>query len=1429
MVLVGEMFLAASIQVLLERLSSPQFLNFVCRRRNQKRLGELSTIKMLLEDANEKQHTERDVKTWLDDLKDLVYDVEDILDELSIKASKRKLIGESQAASTSKVLNRIPALLTGLTPSAVKMKIRMRARITELTTRFDELMTRKDKLNLNQNSDGWSPNIIEEIIQPSICMVNTDRDQMHGRDRERDFILQLLLSETPRSDAALTKVNVIPIHGMAGIGKTTLAKFVYNNQEVQSYFYPKAWVCVSAYDGDFDVATITRAILHSMTPEINYNSMDLNPLQSKLEELINGKRFLIVLDDVRNEKDRKWTTLRAPFDAGASGSSIIITTRQQYVMSLMSTVEVPPCMLGLLPDKDCMSILAKHALDRRDFCAHQHLKYDAEEIVRKCEGLPLAVETVGSLLRVNNEYWKIVSNSKMWDILKKKKEIVPALMLSYHDLPPDLKRCFAYCSIFPKGYEFDEKQMVLLWMAEGLIQPGQQKSEMEDLGKEHFRNLLSRSFFQQSRQHKSRFLMHGLIKKLAKSVAGDTCYRMKLDRVKDREQGSIFEKTRHSSYLAGNYDGSEKFEVFSKLRCLRTFLPLKSPSLGDCYLAPNVPLQLIKRLRYLRVFCLRGYRITELSDSIGNLKHLRHLDLSETLIRSMPESITTLYNLQTLLLENCFHLNKLPSTLWKLVNLRHLNIQGAIHLEGMPMQIGKLTCLRSLSNMVVGKDSTCSGIKELGSLPHLRETLCISGLENVTEPKEAKDAALSNKPEITGLSLEWNEDTDEEKDRASELEVLENLEPHESLKELTIRYYGGRDFPTWLRRPSFLNMELLKIENCEKCTSLPAIGQLSSLKFLSIGGMAYVKNIGPEFCGNDISQPFRSLETLHFHDMKEWENWSPCEEFPKLRELSLRRCPKINGNLPNQLPSLKKVKIYGCGQLRISVPNIPDAYEIEVAGSKGVVHRSTVDFSSLEIRSLSKISMFTSEIVGFDKQWMTHAKDLTISTCEAESTHLWSDDCESLPDLPCLDLLCIESCPKLVSLVVGRKEELLQQDMPCPPTQIEIKNCIALKSLPKSLMYNNTRLKLIRIVKCDLLKHIARRQLPPTLERIEVSECKELEYLLDDIADSSSCSNTTSHLQYLKIQRCPSLKSLTSSGELPASLKHLDLLKCAQLKSIADRLHHNSCLECIVIVSCESLEYLPRDIHTLSTLREIDTTDCPSLSFSLSEEWLPANLRVLHISGCKKMALPKGIHNHTSLQSLTLHRCPDDPDDVSFPEEGFPTNLKLLSISHPKMIDALLERGLNKLTSLDNLEISGCPHLVSFPGQMKLPKSLTSLTISDFPNLRNLSCACLQNITSLNELIIIDCGKSPLHWTGLCQHSILGNELIKKMNMNRDGSKTLMQVPSENCTWKHTVFADVIVTFYDFKVDTRLLIILCRKGAYVYAIIPILIILEVAC
>jgi Leucine-rich repeat (LRR) protein len=174
-----------------------------------------------------------------------------------------------------------------------------------------------------------------------------------------------------------------------------------------------------------------------------------------------------------------------------------------------------------------------------------------------------------------------------------------------------------------------------------------------------------------------------------------------------------------------------------------------------CHFLCSVPLKLLPKLLCLRVLSLSGYCIVELADSIGDLQHLRYLDLSYTNIRVLPESTTMLCNLQTLILENCSYLKKLPSKLGTLVNLRHLNILKADKLEGMPPQIGNLTCLQTLSNLIVQK-SNCCALKELGSLLHLRGTLIISHLENATESKDARDAKLIENPNFSALCLEWN-------------------------------------------------------------------------------------------------------------------------------------------------------------------------------------------------------------------------------------------------------------------------------------------------------------------------------------------------------------------------------------------------------------------------------------------------------------------------------------------------------------------------------------------------------------------------------------------------------------------------------------------------------------------------------------------------
>jgi hypothetical protein len=522
-------------------------------------------------------------------------------------------------------------------------------------------------------------------------------DRVYGRERDKEAIIELLLSETYNNDA---EVSVIPIQGMGGVGKTTLAQLVFNAEEVHKYFEVKVWAYVS---DDFNVFKLTQKIFASVIPQtcepkdieflkFKRDGNDLDLLQGELQKQLCGKKFLVILDDVWTRDYRQWNNLRAPFLKGTPGSRIIITTRDQEVSSKMGTVRAYP--LQVLSNDACFSVFTLHALRGRGFSAAPNLEGIGKKIGEKCKGLPLAALTFAGLLRSeepDHRKWEEVSNRRILDAQEERDEILSVLMWSYDDLPLHLKRCFAHCSIIPEGYEFEEKQLVRLWMAEGLIQP-QREKQMEDLGSEYFQELVKKSFFQKSSNDESRFMMHDFINNLAQWVARGTCFRM------DDRSEEILKKARHLSYLCGHGNCRHNFEALSELTRLRTFLPLVLPSQGERSLTCNVSLQLLPKLGRLRVLSLSGYHMTTLPEAIGNLKHLRYLDLSNTSIESMPESTTTLYNLQTLILENCSKLKKLPSMFRNLVNLRHLNIRKTCLLEEIPPQMGTLTCLQTLSD-----------------------------------------------------------------------------------------------------------------------------------------------------------------------------------------------------------------------------------------------------------------------------------------------------------------------------------------------------------------------------------------------------------------------------------------------------------------------------------------------------------------------------------------------------------------------------------------------------------------------------------------------------------------------------------------------------------------------------------------------------------
>ncbi|XP_050284610.1 putative disease resistance RPP13-like protein 1 isoform X2 [Quercus robur] len=1328
MSVIGEAALSAFFEVLFDNLSSSDLLKIFQQEQVHADLKKWKTtlpkIRAVLDDAEDKQMTSKFVKSWLDDLEDLAYDVDDILDEFATEALRRKLNAEEP--STSKVRKFIPACCVGLNPSSIMFDANMRSKINEINTRLQEIVTQKNDLELRENTGRGRTGATRPRV-PTTSLVN--EGHTHGRVEDKKAIIKLLLS----GESSNAPLSVIPILGMGGLGKTTLAQLVYNDDEVSNYFDVKAWGCVSE---DFDIVKVTREILQSVTFEsCNDNNLDL--LQRKLKDKLSNQKFLLVLDDVWNENFNDWTRLRCPFEFGAPGSKIIITTRSYHVSSTMGNTQA--YKLNKLSDDACLIVFFQNTLETTNFSEYPGLQEFGPKILERCQGLPLAAKALGGLLRtIHCDEWKNVLNNKIWDMSEENSDVLPTLRLSYLYLPSHLKRCFAYCSLFPKDYEFEEQELVLLWMAEGLVQESEEHKPMEDLGVEYFRDLYQRSLFQQSSRNKSLFVMHDLINDLAQWAAGQLCYWLE-DKSGGNMQPKISTKVRHFSYARCEYDGITKFKGLTKDMRLWTFLPLQRKY--SSYLTNYVFSCLLPQFRCLRVLSLSQYQIFELPSSVGDLKHLRYLNLSKTMIRSLPESTSSLYNLQTLILKYCERLTKLPEKIGNLVNLRHLDIEGAYLIKEMPMGIKELKNLQTLSNFVVGKD-TASKIGDLMNLESLKGTLCISHLENVLEVEDARRANLLGKKNLNVLVMKWESELDQ---RAS-LDILDMLQPSTTVKEISIDGYVGAKFPTWFGHPSFSKMVLLRIERCRKCTSLPTIGQLPLLRDLVLVGLSAVQTVGLEFYGKDCTKPFPSLESLCFKDMQEWKDWIPCkveyEEFPRLRELSISKCPKLQGKLPHHVPLLEKFSINGCEQLDVSIPNFPKLHALEIKGCKGVVSTDELCFPKSTILSIPYVKSLTEEFM----HGLAKVENLEIDNCK-ELTSLWQDEFKSLITLG------IRDCSSLVNISLTSTLRTLY-----------IYGCSGLESLSIS---NCTCLEKASISRCNSLTLISRGQLPQNLKTLGIRDCENLQFLADE---GEASSNSSSLLENLYIASCPSLKCLSSSGdllktlkrlqirscieltslssknELPTALKYLSVSNCPKMESIANNLPNNASLEYLGIVSCAKMKSLPVGLHKLCHLNKIEIINCPSFVSFPDGGLLPTSLRELSIHGCEKLEVwPNCMPN---LNSLRIFIC---PSIIYFPEEGYPTSLTSLSFGGENICKQVTVWGLHRLTSLTSLWIDGIdggiPDWQSFPDEqdgkltMTLPSSLTQLTIWSIPNIVILSSLGFQNLSALELLSIGNCPK----------------------------------------------------------------------------------------
>ena len=1252
---VAEAAVSSIFDLVLQKLVAAPLLQYARRHDVENTLNEwrriLLHIEAVLTDAEQKQVRDRSVKLWLDDLKSLAYDMEDVLDDFDTEANRQILI----PCSSSKVHKLIP---TFFDPTSVKFKAKIGKKIKKISRELEAVAKRRNDFNLREDVRGLSFEMEERLQTTSLV----DESGIFGRDAEKEDIVQFLLSDEASRDDTDHGVSVVPIVGMGGVGKTTLAQMIYNDERVERHFDTMTWVCVS---DRFDVVGITKAILESVTRS-STDSRNLQSLQNELKNQLNGKRYFLVLDDVWNEKPQNWDALKAPFRAGAQGSMIIVTTRSEDVASIMRTTSSSH-HLDVLSYEECCLLFAKHAFAGMNANIRLQLEPIGMEIVRKCRGLPLAAKTLGSLLhsKQDKNAWNEVLNNDIWDLPNEKSNFLPALYLSKEEVM-DLPN------------ENVKRKLVLLWMAEGLLGGSKKEETMEDYGNMCFDNLLSKSFFQRADDDRSGvFLMHDLIHDLAQSVSGKFC--SSLD---DEKKSPISEQTRHSSYImAGKYELSKKFDPFFEAHNLRTFLPVFIHRLlSSIYLSEKISNHLFPTLKCLRVLSLAKYRITKLPDSIGTLKHLRYLDLSSTSITRLPESVTDLLNLQTLMLSNCPALTYLPAEMGKLISLRHLDVTDTI-LKEMPVGMKGLKHLRTLTGFVIGEDSGAK-IKELRDMSHLGGRLCISKLQNVVDAMDVLDANLKGKELLEELEMQWD-DNSSDRDLQKETTVLEELQPHNNLKQLIINGYCGGKFPNWLCKHSSTNMVSLHLHNCINCSSLPSLGQLGSLKNLSIKNIHRVQRLGDEFCeniGHSLLKPFSSLESLTIEGMLEWEEWDSLEvEFPSLKKLSISNCPKLRRHLPKQLPKLTELKIYDCKQLVCCLPMAPSISKLKIRGCEDVVVRSVgslTSLASLTVEEVCKIPVELGQLQSLLKLYLCKCPEL-------------KEMPPILHNLASLKDLEITKCDSLLSL----------PEMGLPPMleSLTIEYCPVLGSLPEGMMQNIT-----------------------TLRHLFIHYCEKLELAL---AEDTTHNHNASLSSLTIINSCGSLTSFPL-----AFFTKLEVLRFDN----CDR------LECLYIPDGDGLHHVD-----LTSLQILCIYGCPNL-VSFPSVGLPIpNLKTLHIVGCKKLkSLPQGMHTLlTSLQDLYITDCPEID---SLPEGGLPTTLYDLLIHNCcKLMACRTEWCLHSLPVLRRLLIGGSDEerLESFPEAWFLPSTLTVLEIYDFPNLKLLDSKGLQHLNSLETLEIGRCEK----------------------------------------------------------------------------------------
>uniref|UniRef100_A0A0D9W9N2 NB-ARC domain-containing protein n=1 Tax=Leersia perrieri TaxID=77586 RepID=A0A0D9W9N2_9ORYZ len=1326
---------------------------------------EMRNAEMVLAASQGRKIDNKPLARSLDDVKELLYDAEDIMDELDYYQLQHHIKqGNGRIAATGN--NPKANYESSSTPSSPnKLIVSARSQITSWVSserkrkRVEEepadctLMSPEIKHDISKRINGISNNLhkisyfIQGFLQLDISHLASTLNQrknmssntrltsslptepkVYGRDADRDMIIDLLINE------GSSDLGVLPIVGIGGIGKTTLARFVYRDQRIINHFDLQIWICVST---SFDEVRLTLEILeHVCKDRQEYKDIsNFNVLQEILLKNITGKRFLLILDDMWEDKDRSgWDKLLAPMKCNqVRGCMVLATTRRNSVAEMIGTVSA--FQIKGLDEKEFWLFFKACAFGNENYEGHPSLQSIGKQIAKALKGCPLAARSVGTLLNrnVSYEHWRTVQDE--WKSLQvKDDDIIPILKLSYDYLPFCLQRCFSYCSLFPEDHQFKGETLVQAWISQNFVQCEDTGMRLEEAGMQYLDSLVDFGFFQKVDSH---YLLHDLMHDLAQHVSYEC------DTIIGLQCKTIQPGIRHLSIITTSHDKDadenlpcEKFEEI-----LQNIKPLQKLRTLMFFGQSSVKLLNFIHTLCKEVKCLRLLRVYVSSADISSLfnllrpYHLRYLEFICAPTRyalayvyeraAFPQSLTSFYHLQVLNVGVCGKLS-VPADMNNLINLRHLfahdNVFYAI------ADIGNMTCLQELKFKVQNVGSF--EIRQLESMNELVK-LAISHLENVITKVDASRARLLDKKYLKELSLSWDADSMSlELERTKE--VLEGLQPQQNLKTLRITGYSGSTSPTWLS--SNLSVTSLQTLHLEKCRELRILGSLEMLPVLRKLKLIKMWNLV------ELSIP--SLEQLTLIEMPKLEKCFGSygiELTSHLRVLIIKNCPQLNEFTPLQsyssfeaeqkswFPSLNKLTVECCRHISkwniLALGEMQALKKLKLIGLDAIRELSVPSLEKLvliRMPSLTCCSGLTASLLqittpqGDQKDWLSGLCKLTIHDC------------------PCL----IVSCPLPPS---AKMSHLSIKGNPALPTMDKKYGCTIQSSElivldDKILAFQNLKgIRLLFIKDCPNLMSLSSEGLNQLtdLDELHIRNCPNL-----IIPSSLVLPSLTS----LYVQACgASGRWLTKMLPHVRSLKHLTLsgpsARDEHLLKIPSNVLHS--LSKLVISNCPYVEFCGKEgaLRGCTSLKYLSIQRCPKLAPLLVNGkvdvgLLPLSLRILFID--MGLVLPAswdlkkiGIQIPVLLPSLETLYISNLTDKVqSRMLSCLPTIAKLFIRESPELTS--LQLGYSK--ALRELGIIDCESLASIEGFGSLT-NLRSLTVYGSPSLPR----CLELLSQQQE------------------------------------------------------------------------------------------------